>query len=264
MIHSKRTVAWFGSELDKLPQSVGKALFQHFYLQDKGENIYELTDPVIQQAFFYCRENENKSLLQTAVKICINLNKHLIIITRDCKNTIVKQYSVDNINITVISFDDLKHKDVLHQILTLFHLPDLPTKGSLSGTHTRGETGKTGKVVHTGTLTTSINEVVEYIEHNLNESLSINDFAYNMNYSVSYFSKQFHALTGISFQDFIINKRVELAKTLLHKPETITSVAYQCGFKDPSYFSRLFKKRTGMTPVEYKYRAGGGEGREGR
>ncbi len=234
---SKHTVYWFGSSIDKLPNSTGKILFQHFYLKEKGEDIYELTNPEISQAFLYCRENERKNLLQSAIKICSNLNKLLVVIVHERNSLSLKQHDIENIY--VITIDELKQKKSIQHLLSLFQLPNF-----LPASQTEANKSVSGK--------TNIKEVIQYIDSNLTERLSIKDFAHNMNYSISYFSKLFHHQAGISFQDYVINKRIEQAKLLLQEPEKISSIAYLCGYQDISYFSRIFKKRTGMTPQQYR------------
>lgn len=236
---SKQIAHWFGCGLDKLPHSTGKILFQYFHVQDRGENIYELTDPAIRNAFFYCKGHEQYNILQPAVSMCTNLKKQLIIITLDGNAAISKQYSTDNIN--VITAEELQNKHTLKHIFALFKAPPSLDTSSPPPTENRQVT-----------LNSNINDAVQYIDTNLTEKLSIQEFAAHMNYSVSYFSKQFHQQVGISFQDYVINKRIELAKALLQQPEKIASVAYQCGYRDISYFSRIFKKRTGMTPQQYR------------
>ncbi len=65
------------------------------------------------------------------------------------------------------------------------------------------------------------------------------------------------AITGISANKFIRSVRLSKAKELLNNPEaTITSVAFDVGFNDPSYFSRVFKQEFGMTPMEWRERNG--------
>ncbi|RQW63031.1 AraC family transcriptional regulator [Vibrio viridaestus] len=88
------------------------------------------------------------------------------------------------------------------------------------------------------------------IEHELRED----QIAEKYGYSVAYFSRTFHHLLGISFRDYLCRKRIALAKRLLiEQPNTkIAIVALQCGYKDLSYFNRIFKKKVGTSPGEYK------------
>lgn len=64
-------------------------------------------------------------------------------------------------------------------------------------------------------------------------------------------------LTGLSPNKFIRHIRLNKTKMLLQNPETnINVVAYDTGFSDPAYFSRVFKKEFGMTPLKWKDRVG--------
>jgi AraC-like DNA-binding protein len=51
----------------------------------------------------------------------------------------------------------------------------------------------------------------------------------------------------------VLNQRIERSKKLLRQPNAyITDIAYRCGFADPKYFSKCFKKLTGQTPSEFQ------------
>ncbi len=72
--------------------------------------------------------------------------------------------------------------------------------------------------------------------------------------STTYFSKKFHLHFGVSFRDFVCDKPwILLAKKLIEADteSKIAVISYQCGYKDVSYFSRIFKKRTGVTPASW-------------
>jgi AraC-like DNA-binding protein len=69
----------------------------------------------------------------------------------------------------------------------------------------------------------------------------------------NYFSMLFHKFTGKTFLDFLIEKRLELARTLLRDLTlSISEVALQAGFADPGYFAKVFHKQTGKTPGEWR------------
>lgn len=100
------------------------------------------------------------------------------------------------------------------------------------------------------TLASSIREYVDqHYAEDIHRNVLSDVFYLDPNYGSKIFKKE----TGISFQDYIIRKRVEAAKELLRDTTLpINAVANQVGYDNYSYFSRLFKKMTRMTPVEYR------------
>lgn len=59
-------------------------------------------------------------------------------------------------------------------------------------------------------------------------------------------------LVNLSASDFIKTIRIQRATHLLKAGGSVSEVAFQVGFKDPSYFSRVFKEKFGVSPSEYK------------
>ena len=104
-----------------------------------------------------------------------------------------------------------------------------------------------------------IKRAIEYIESNFDKDISLNEISEELNISSYYFSKLFKDETQEGFVEYITRRRVERAKEMLRDPEkTIKEIGSECGYSDPNYFSRIFKKATGMTPTEYKERYGSG------
>lgn len=86
-----------------------------------------------------------------------------------------------------------------------------------------------------------------------NSELIIDDCAKEMLMSRSAFYLRIKKNFGVSPNTYIQNLRLDYAMKLLHDSNyTISEVAYQAGFTDPKYFSRTFKKATGLTPTEYR------------
>lgn len=74
-----------------------------------------------------------------------------------------------------------------------------------------------------------------------------------LNVNASYLSTLFKKEVGIPLTDYVNRQRIEQAKKLLIVTELPTkTIAQQCGIPDIYYFSRLFKKRTGVTPKLYR------------
>jgi AraC-like DNA-binding protein len=99
-----------------------------------------------------------------------------------------------------------------------------------------------------------VQEVKAFIFDNLDDmELDVKTICQHMNMSHSQLHRKLSALTGLSINRYIRHLRLERAKALLLEPgQTITAVAYDTGYKDPSYFGRVFKQETGMTPAEWQ------------
>ena len=92
----------------------------------------------------------------------------------------------------------------------------------------------------------------EYLEAHYAEDISLENVAEQVNISPQYFSKLIKKTTGFNFIDWLSMLRVKKAKELLTNSNlTVKEVCFMVGYKDPNYFSRIFKKRIGITPSEY-------------
>lgn len=99
-----------------------------------------------------------------------------------------------------------------------------------------------------------LKKALEYIEDNYTqETLSLNTAASAVNVSPSYFSAIFSQAMEITFIEYVTQKRMEKAKKLLRQTEKHSGdIALEVGYKDPHYFSFVFKKTQGCTPREYR------------
>jgi YesN/AraC family two-component response regulator len=96
-------------------------------------------------------------------------------------------------------------------------------------------------------------KVTNYIKRNCNEKLSLDSLAREVYLSKSYLSSMFKEETGISLTEYITKVRIEKSKKLLTENSiSISAIALQCGFKDQSYFTKVFKKETGTSPKKYR------------
>lgn len=103
-------------------------------------------------------------------------------------------------------------------------------------------------------------KALNYIADHYTDNLTLQNVADIVHLNKSYFSLLFKKQTGRNFIDYVIELRIREAKRLLAESESrIYDVAGAAGFKDVKYFSKMFKKTTGLTPVEYrdKHRAAG-------
>lgn len=93
----------------------------------------------------------------------------------------------------------------------------------------------------------------QYIRNNFDKDISLDDVSRAVNISPYYFSKIFKEGTGENFIEYLTGIRIEKAKELLSTTEySMKEICTMCGYSDPNYFSRSFKKNVGVTPTEYK------------
>lgn len=99
-----------------------------------------------------------------------------------------------------------------------------------------------------------INQTFDYIEANLEKPLTLEELARAANFSKFHFNRIFKALVGETPFEFILRLRLEKAATLMvmNPRESITDIAYRCGFSDISIFSRNFKSRFGQPATQYR------------
>jgi two-component system response regulator YesN len=95
--------------------------------------------------------------------------------------------------------------------------------------------------------------VIGYIEKNYAQPISEHDMARDFGMSPFEFSRAFHAAHGVTFRDHLSDRRLAQSKRLLGISQVpVSDVAAMAGFNDPSYFARLFRKRTGVSPSCYR------------
>lgn len=99
--------------------------------------------------------------------------------------------------------------------------------------------------------------VSEYILENYKDSnISITEIADYVHLTPTYLSNLFKKNTGVTIGQYLVDVRVEFAKQLLKDPQfKLYQIASLVGYEDANYFARIFKKKTGMNPSEYRENA---------
>lgn len=100
-----------------------------------------------------------------------------------------------------------------------------------------------------------IDDAVRYIRQNIQHSPTRTDIAEAVYLNPDYLSRLFKKSKGVSLNDFIIHEKMKLACSLLEQTQIpISLVASKVGYANFSYFSQLFKRVIGMSPLEYRKR----------
>jgi len=98
-----------------------------------------------------------------------------------------------------------------------------------------------------------VNKVIEYINSHINEEISCESMAGFVSMNSNYFSRLFKNEVGISFSDYLVNRRMEVATELLSNSGlSIEEIVEAVGIESISYFYRVYKKITGKTPGDIR------------
>lgn len=100
-----------------------------------------------------------------------------------------------------------------------------------------------------------INEVVSYINDHLADDLTLDRLADACYISKSHLAHQFKTYTGLTLYQFIIKKRVTVARNLIREGEPVMEACTKCGFNDYSNFLKAFKREFGRSPKEFLKRS---------
>ena len=99
-----------------------------------------------------------------------------------------------------------------------------------------------------------IDTAIKYLDQHFSDpDISLDGVAEAINISSNYLSALFSNKVGLSFVEYITKKRIAKAKHLLRNSSKKSGeIAYEIGYKDPRYFSFVFKRHLGCTPSQYR------------
>lgn len=96
-------------------------------------------------------------------------------------------------------------------------------------------------------------KAIRFISQNFSHNLTLDMVAEHVHLNPAYFSTLFKQSTGSSFKEYLNMVRIEESKRLLANTDySIIDISLAAGFEDQSYFSKVFKKYTGLTPKQYR------------
>jgi two-component system, response regulator YesN len=98
-----------------------------------------------------------------------------------------------------------------------------------------------------------VSKAKQYIMYHLSENLSVANIAERLYVTPNYFSRLFKKVSGEGCNEYIVRKRIQMAKNLLQTTnKKAGEIALLVGYRDTNYFSLAFKKNTGLSPTEYR------------
>lgn len=100
-----------------------------------------------------------------------------------------------------------------------------------------------------------VSDVIAYISDHLKEDLSVKALAATFQRNGQYLSRRFRECMGVPLQQYILHKRVDLARKYLEDGATLPQVCMDSGFHDYANFSKMFTKYVGMAPKQYQMQA---------
>jgi len=97
-------------------------------------------------------------------------------------------------------------------------------------------------------------QVHAYIEGNFRSQVTTSSVARDLRYNADYLERIYRRYCGTSILDALHRKRISAARSLLRTEgrKNINEVAFTCGYTDPGYFRRVFKRLTGLTPRQFR------------
>ncbi|CAM2901926.1 AraC family transcriptional regulator [Vibrio mytili] len=236
---------WIGESFQSLPEPYYSEFYNNFELHDYSNDISILSSKECEYFFYYLTHDHNE-LLKGIVTLCENLDKRLIVVyphndTNTEPNAPAELYESlppEHVTAEYYSLNQSTINNWLSQIKLKYFLSNGINSGEIS--------------IETGEK--DISQVIHYIMNNIDKDVREEDAAALCHYSPTYFSRVFHKKVGMCFRDYITTKRISLAKQMLTEDDStkIAYIAYQCGYHDVSYFSRIFKKKTGLSPASYR------------
>ena len=97
----------------------------------------------------------------------------------------------------------------------------------------------------------ALHSIIQWTEQNYMKNISLEDAASSINLSRNYFCHWFKQMSGLTFNTYLTNVRIAKACLSILKTHSASITAHECGFGDPSYFNAIFKKKVGITPLQY-------------
>lgn len=246
-------------KFDIIILSLGKTDTARFHNDQKEQLIafrqieknYDLEKKMLWEAAHGNRKEALETYETLYLSICKQLTGEKMLQTSRCYShtlhaLIRKAAQNSGVHVSLLHTVFLKHMDRIEQSMT--------AKGLHEGNLIMlGDYMTLVQKLSMESYSKSIRQVVAFILNNLGSDLKLSALASLCNLSPTYLASLFKKEAGITINQFITEKRMQLASNLLiNSGMQIQEIALYLGYQDTSYFSRVFRKEMRMSPQEYR------------
>ena len=210
----------------------------------KAPNVFILS--------FVCKSDSIKYFENKKFKLSPHLAKFLFSILEEGRKTFNIPYSDPNLKkMKLLENPTLGGEQLIKNYLEIFLI-------NLLREQTETEQGNTTFLPWKELSTKPIDEVTAVLKANVYASLSIDEICQKTAYSKAYLFRIFKAKTGKTIMNYYLELKIAEAKKLLRENElSVREIAEKLAFSAPDYFTKTFKRITGLTPLGYKKRSAG-------
>ena len=252
------------TDLGNAYEQAGVALKYKFYSKTKSTHVYnpkkkfkdsgEYVFPVaIENALLaHIKESDQEGLKITIKKLFDEFENELVdqwVVKEICSrllNTIMKELSSMEIHLTSYIGKNLNPYNEIRELDTLAKIREHFSNLILE-MYQSSEDYKNRKYKNI------VLNAIKYMEAHYQRDITLAEISNVTHVSPNYFSKLFKNETGVNFIDWLNNLRIEKSYQLLQQNDLkIYEVANQVGYTDYKYYSALFKKKTGITPKQFR------------
>ncbi len=199
------------------------------------------TSPTVIIIGFSCEQQELTKIASTPTVLSPTNVKKLAEIVKEGRNVFAPPYDVPVYNMQKRDNPPFGSEQMLKNLLEYFLIGILRDYQMQN----EGEREESDKL--------SVSEIVNYLNDNYTEKITIGELAFLFKTNRSTLCKEFKLYTGKTIVEYTNIKKLETAKTLIKTTEkTLTVIADELNFESIHYFTRFFKKLTGISPKEYR------------
>ncbi|HTD93386.1 MAG TPA: AraC family transcriptional regulator [Chitinophagaceae bacterium] len=233
---AKRVVGDHISEIDDLELVLVGSNLPHVWQTHKCKN-QEIREITIQ---FHKDLFDEKFLRRNQLSFIRNM------LERSAKGILFSRQTIEQITPRLTILSQKQGFDSVLELLSILH--DLSISRNM---HTLSDA--TFSNAELSYNSRRIEKAIEYMNQNFQKPISLTEVSKLANMTDVSFSRFFKTRTGITFMDSLLEMRLgHASRLLIDTTQSVAEVAYNCGFNNISNFNRLFRKKKGCTPKEFR------------